>query len=390
MEGAGSSARGRLGAVAVGCDASNAAPSAPARAAGDGRAGLWAVHKLVEGGGRWSWRWRLAVARDQPSEQAVDVGHPPWGLGNSYAWRPPGETSATVEELRTHGTVVLAGVEGLGVGGGDGLVGGSPPGLPGPEFPRDGGDPPVVPRFLMALPLYARVLALLSGSACWLQRKLSAPGPLLLQRIELFVDRVFRVAEDFALGSALDVICLALCESAEPAWEALLHLNTSPKPSLAAVVPEVVQRGLGAVGSYRIPDGLWREVVPADFLESAAGYDVERDPQGGAGRVSGLVGQFFAAVEHLGIFRELPDGATPSVFPFIIPKSSRKVSLILSCVGLNEESPDPPHFALPSWEGICRLLNQTLRAAAICHTYRPDQRLLEFCPAGGSRHGFPS
>ena len=114
----------------------------------------------------------------------MDVGHPPRGLGDSYAWRAPGETSATVGDLRTHGTVVLAGVEGLGVGGGEGLVGGSPPGLPGPEFPRDGGDPPVVPRFLMALPLYARVLALLSGSACWLQRKLSAPGPLLLQRIE--------------------------------------------------------------------------------------------------------------------------------------------------------------------------------------------------------------
>ena len=143
-----------------------------------------------------------------------------------------------------------------------------PPGLPGPEFPRDGDDLPVVPRFLMALPLYARVLALLSGSACWLQRRLSAPGPLLLQRIESFVDRVFRVAEDFALGSALDVICLALCEFAEPAREALLHLNTSPKPSLAAVVPEVVQRGLGAVGSYRIPGSLWRGVVPAEFLES--------------------------------------------------------------------------------------------------------------------------
>ena len=205
-------------------------------------------------------------------------------------------------------------------GGGEGLVGGSPPGLPGPEFPRDGGDPPVIPRFLMALPLYARVLAVLSGSACWLQRKLSAPGPLLLQRIELFVDRVFRVAEDFALGSAVDVICLALCEFAESAWKALLHLNTSPKPSLAAVVPEVVQRGLGAVGSYRIPDSLWREVVPADFLESAAGYDVERDPQCGAGRVSGLVGQFFTAAEPLGIFRELPDGTTPSVFLFRYPK----------------------------------------------------------------------
>ena len=61
-----------------------------------------------------------------------------------------------------------------------------------------------------------------------------------MQRIELFVDRLFRVAEDFALVSALDVICLALCEFAETAWEALLHLNTLPKPSLAAVVPEVV------------------------------------------------------------------------------------------------------------------------------------------------------
>ena len=295
----------------------------------------------------------------------MDVGHPPRGLGISYAWRPPGETSATVEELRTHGTVVLARAEGLGVGGGGGLVGGSPPGLPDPDLPRDGGDTPVFPQLLVALPLYARVLALLSGSACWLQRKLSAPGPLLMQRIELFVDRVFRVAEDFALVSALDVICLALCEFAEAAWEALLHLNTLPKPSLVAVVPEVVQRGLGAVGSYPIPDSLWREVVPADFLEAAAGYDVEQDPQGGAGRVSGMVGQFFSAVEHLGIFRELPDGTAPSVFPFIIPKLSRKVSLILSCVGLNEESPDPPHFALPSWEGICRLLNQT----------PPDQQL---------------
>ena len=133
VEGAGLSARGRLGAVAVGCDASNAAPSAPARAAGDGRARFSAVRKLVEGGGRWSWRWQLAVARDHPSEQAPDVGHPPRGLGNSYAWRAPGETSATVEELRTHGTVVLAGVEGLGVGGRFG--GRLPPRPTGPGVP---------------------------------------------------------------------------------------------------------------------------------------------------------------------------------------------------------------------------------------------------------------
>ena len=87
------------------------------------------MRKLVEGGGRWSWRWRLAVAGEQPSEQAVEVGQPPRGVGASYAWRPPGETSTTVEELRTRGTVVLARAEGLGGGGGGG-VGGGPPSWP--------------------------------------------------------------------------------------------------------------------------------------------------------------------------------------------------------------------------------------------------------------------
>ena len=126
-------------------------PRGPWRGRGRLRVGGWApwpsaatrltprppppVRKLVEGGGRWSWRWRLAVAGDQPSEQAVDVGHPPRGLGNSYAWRPPGETSATVEELRTHGTVVLAGVEGLGVGGGGWVGGRLPPRPTGPGVP---------------------------------------------------------------------------------------------------------------------------------------------------------------------------------------------------------------------------------------------------------------
>ena len=123
--GAGSSARQRLGAVAVGCEASNAAPSAPPRTSGGGRARLWAVRKFVEGSGRWSWRWRLAVAGEQRSEQVVDVGQPPRGVGASYSRRPPGEKSTTMEELRTRGTVVLAPAEGLGVRGGG--VGGGPP-----------------------------------------------------------------------------------------------------------------------------------------------------------------------------------------------------------------------------------------------------------------------
>ena len=77
-----------------------------------------------------------------------------------------------------------------------------------------------------------------------------------------------------------------------------------------------------------------------------------------AGRV-GCRGRSVSFLPLSSIWAFSGSSTTPSFFPFIIPKSSRKVSLILSCVGLNEESPDPPHFALPSWEGICRLSNQT-------------------------------
>ena len=42
---------------------------------------LWAVSRLVEGGGRWSWRWRLAVAAERPSARAVEVGG---GVTKSY------------------------------------------------------------------------------------------------------------------------------------------------------------------------------------------------------------------------------------------------------------------------------------------------------------------
>ena len=55
------------------------------------------------------------------------------------------------------------------------------------------------------------------------------------------MDRMSRVAEDFRLTTNMEVVGVALCEFAEAAWEALVHLNTSPKPSLAKVVRDVVQ-----------------------------------------------------------------------------------------------------------------------------------------------------
>ena len=42
--------------------------------------------------------------------------------------------------------------------------------------------------------------------------------------------------------------------------------------------------------------------------------------------------------------------------PFISPKSSAKVTLILSCVVVNELTGKPPQFELPLWEGAARFL----------------------------------
>ena len=50
---------------------------------------------------------------------------------------------------------------------------------------------------------------------------------------------------------------------------------------------------------------------------------------------------------------ELP----PMCWPFIIPKTSEKVSLILSCVKQNGmDGGTPAHFSLWSWEHLSKLL----------------------------------
>ena len=52
----------------------------------------------------------------------------------------------------------------------------------------------------------------------------------------------------------------------------------------------------------------------------------------------------------------LPHG--PTCYPFVIPKSSEKVSLILSCVKINKsDGAKPPTFRFDSWEDLARSLS---------------------------------
>ena len=191
--------------------------------------------------------------------------------------------------------------------------------------------PPVPPK---PPPLFARFMAALAPHVEWLARRLRCSQQLLLKRMHLLVTRLFSTAEDWRLEGFMETWVGALGELEEGVWDCLLHLTTSPIPVLMRTDPSLAAKGLGRLGAYEIPAHLWHRVVPPDFVEQAMQYNVEADPEGGAGKIGPGVEPIVATLEEVQVLK--PDTPPPSVFPFIIPKSSAKVSLILSCVGMNE------------------------------------------------------
>ena len=211
--------------------------------------------------------------------------------------------------------------------------------------------PPVPPE---PPPLFACFMAALAPHVEWLARRLRCSQQLLLKRMHLLVTRLFSTAEDWHLEGTMETWVGALGELGEVVWDSLLHLTTSPIPVLMRIDPSLAAKGLGRLGAYEIPADLWHRVVPHDFVEPAMQYNVEEDPEGGAGRIGPGVEPIVATLDEAQVLK--PDASPPSVFPFIIPESSAKVSLILSCVGMNDFKGKPPGFDLPSWEGVARFL----------------------------------
>ena len=122
-------------------------------------------------------------------------------------------------------------------------------------------------------------------------RKLSCPVELMFKRFHMFLEWIFSTAEDFRLEEALPILLQSFAELREDAWEGLAHLATSPIPQLTRIDPTLVAKGLGKMGSYVIPQGLWRELVPESFLRDALHYNVEADPNGGSGSVGPRVAE---------------------------------------------------------------------------------------------------
>ena len=91
--------------------------------------------------------------------------------------------------------------------------------------------------------------------------------------------------------------------------------------------PQLVERGLGAVGNYTISDDLWRELAPPDFEASVSDFHLERESHSSnrEALVRPMV-KWLLREEIVTIMDEdCPLRAT--CWPFVIPKSTEKVSL---------------------------------------------------------------
>ena len=112
------------------------------------------------------------------------------------------------------------------------------------------------------------------------------------------------------------------------AWEACLHINTSPIPRfMGGVEDAILDRGLGPVGSHQLPDELWDAVVPPFYHGGLQDFDVEREWQDGDRVVRGAtrwvsqqVQRIVQALRGAGVYEEPADPPPPR--PRVTPSSS--------------------------------------------------------------------
>ena len=216
-------------------------------------------------------------------------------------------------------------------------------------------------------PLFLEFMQALTPHFHWIAEREHCGLWTVAKRVDLWLNRVFDTAEDFRLRGALPALLSALRALHPDAWEACLHINTSPIPRfMGGFEDAILDRGLGPVGTHQLPKDLWDAVVPPFYREGLRDFDVEREWQDGDKVVRGAtrwvsqqVQRIVQALRGAGVYEATADPPPPpTCYPFVIPKSSEKVSLILSCVKINKsDGPKPPSFGLDSWEDLARSLS---------------------------------
>ena len=216
-------------------------------------------------------------------------------------------------------------------------------------------------------PLFLEFMQTLTPHFHWIAERERCGLWMVAKRVDLWLNRVFDTAEDFRLRGALPALLSALRAFHPDSWEACLHVNTSPIPRfMGGVEDAILDRGLGPVGTHQLPADLWEAVVPPFYRGGLRDFDVEREwrdrervVRGASRWVSQQVQWILQALRGAGVYEETADPPPPpTCYPFVIPKSSEKVSLILSCVKINKsDGANPPAFRLDSWEDLARSLS---------------------------------
>ena len=108
--------------------------------------------------------------------------------------------------------------------------------------------------------------------------------------------------------------------------------------------PDILLNGLGPVGNHVITEDIWEQAVPPGFYgQGLLDFNVEAPWVDGRGNarpppppwVSDEVTKFVGVLKRQWLLYDLSEDLPPTCWPFIIPKTSEKVSLILSCVKQN-------------------------------------------------------
>ena len=158
-----------------------------------------------------------------------------------------------------------------------------------------------------------------------------------------------------------------LCALQGMTWELCLHITTSLIPrAVGDVGDEILNRGLGPIGSFPLPHNLWDSVVPDSYSDGLRTFSVEEEWEDGDRVVKGAsrwvspqVERVVSALRGAGVYRVPIDPLPPVSYPFVIPKTSEKVSLILSYLKQNrQDGVKLPPFRLDSWEDLVHTLSR--------------------------------
>ena len=165
-----------------------------------------------------------------------------------------------------------------------------------------------------------------------------------------------------------EALMVALDRLEPGTWAVVFKDSTSPKPELVVLSGEVLDRGIGEVGSINIPPFIWHAVVPEEFSSIAT-----RRLQG-IRPVSGDGLRMARALVRDGVLRPCGASLPANGWLFPVPKNHEKASMIVHLVKFNDEhTAKPASFTLPVVEDLAFLIS--------VHHMSADSGLLTLAPA---------